>query len=112
MHESMPQFSASRSVPEAEDFAGTNLGASGQVCWPLAILPPSEGRGDRQFDVFPNPSSTIFYIKNKTGKIKELYNVLGELLLVTNKDEIEVRHFARGVYYLRCEGESKKVIVE
>ncbi|MBK7588113.1 MAG: T9SS type A sorting domain-containing protein [Bacteroidetes bacterium] len=61
--------------------------------------------------MYPNPSSTVCIIKNKQGK-KELYNVLGELIFSTKEDEIDVRHLSKGMCYLRCENEVKKVIIE
>ena len=81
------------------------------VCWPLS----SSEIGDKRYEtleVYPNPSSTSFFIKNRKGKKKELYNMLGTLLHSTFKDEIEVRNYAKGVYWIRCEGESRKVVVE
>jgi hypothetical protein len=62
--------------------------------------------------IFPNPSNNIFYIKNKKGKKKEMYNSVGELVLSTIKEEINVSHFSIGVYYLKCENVVKKVVVE
>ncbi|MBL7755368.1 MAG: T9SS type A sorting domain-containing protein, partial [Chitinophagaceae bacterium] len=50
--------------------------------------------------------------QNKQGKKKELYNVQGELLFSTKEDVIDVKHLARGMYYLRVEHEVKKVVVE
>ncbi|MBK8685694.1 MAG: T9SS type A sorting domain-containing protein [Bacteroidetes bacterium] len=76
--------------------------ASG-ICWPLS-------QSERECD--PNPSSTVFIIQNKHGKKKELYNVQGELLFSTNEDVIDVKSFAKGMYYLRVEGQVKKVVVE
>lgn len=97
---------ASTSPPNMPDF---NLGKL-EPCWPLSN---EELRiTNEELEVYPNPSSTVFYIKNKQGKQKELYTMLGELLYTTTKDEIEVRNFAKGVYYLRCEGMSKKVVIK
>ena len=62
--------------------------------------------------VYPNPSSTVFIVQNKHGKKKELYNAQGELLFSTKEDVIDAKHFARGMYYLRVEGQVKKVVVE
>jgi hypothetical protein len=93
--------------PDMPDF---NLGASGQVCWPLSQS-ESEVRS-AEWVVYPNPSSTVFIVQNKHGKKKDLYNVQGELLFSTNEDVIEVKHFAKGMYYLRVEHEVKKVIIE
>ncbi|MBL7753979.1 MAG: T9SS type A sorting domain-containing protein, partial [Chitinophagaceae bacterium] len=90
--------------PDMPDF---NLGASGQVCWPLSQS-ESEVRS-AEWVVYPNPSSTDFIIQNKQGKKKELYNVQGELLFSTKEDVIDVKHLARGMYYLRVEHEVKKV---
>ncbi|MBK8144717.1 MAG: T9SS type A sorting domain-containing protein [Bacteroidetes bacterium] len=97
---------ASTSPPNMPDF---NLGPL-LPCWPLENSQLAVGC--KQLEVYPNPSSTIFYIKNVNGKKKELYNVLGELLFSTKADEINVKYFAKGMYYIRCENESKKVIIE
>ncbi|MBL7753299.1 MAG: T9SS type A sorting domain-containing protein [Chitinophagaceae bacterium] len=93
--------------PDMPDF---NLGASGQVCWPLSQS-ESEVRS-AEWVVYPNPSSTVFIVQNKHGKKKELLNVQGELLFSTKEDIIDVKHLARGMYYLRVEGQVKKVVVE
>jgi len=44
---------------------------------------------------------------------------LGELLFSTKENEMDVRHFAKGMYYLRClpvgqtgENEIRKLIIE
>lgn len=80
------------------------------VCWPLAS---SEIRDVRdEMEVYPNPASSIFYIKNKIGKKKELYNFIGELMCTTTNDEIDISSFSRGVYFLKCGAEVSKVVVE
>ena len=81
-----------------------------EPCFPLSNE-VVKGEKD-EIEIFPNPTSTGFCIKNANGNKKELFNVLGELLFSTKADEINVRHFAKGIYYLRCENESKKVIIE
>ncbi len=81
-----------------------------EPCFPLSNE-VVKGEKD-EIEIFPNPTSTVFCIKNANGNKKELFNVLGELLFSTKADEIDVRHFAKGIYYLRCENESKKVIIE
>ena len=86
-------------------------------CWPLESSEIKVVSSEMQ--VYPNPSSSVFYIKNRIGKKKALYNVTGELLFSTKEDEIDVSRLAKGVYYIKClsEGQSgedgvKKVIVE
>jgi hypothetical protein len=87
-----------------------DYGLGAKTCWPLESM--QYAVGSEQLEVYPNPSSTVFIIQNKHGKNKGLYNVLGELIFSTKEDEINVRYFARGVYYIRCEGESRKVVIE
>ncbi len=86
-------------------------------CWPLESSEIKVVSSEMQ--VYPNPSSSVFYIKNRIGKKKTLYNVTGELLFSTKADEIDVSRLAKGVYYIKClsEGQTgedgvKKVIVE
>ncbi|MGI9192201.1 MAG: T9SS type A sorting domain-containing protein, partial [Chitinophagaceae bacterium] len=87
------------------------LGAdTSKTCWPLATNQLSNF--NEALEVYPNPSSSVFYIKNKQGKKKELFTMLGELLFTTTKDEIDVRRYSKGVYYLRCEHAVRKVVVE
>ena len=93
------------SPPNMPDF---NLGA--KTCYPLTIT--QLVKAPEPLNVFPNPSSTLFYIHNKKGKKKELFNCAGVLVFSTTKDEIEVSHLAKGFYYIMCDGASKKVIVE
>lgn len=83
-----------------------------KVCSPEAVAPSPQGEGWGEVVVYPNPSLSIFYIKNKKGKQKQLLNLLGEVLLVTSKDEIDASSFAKGIYFIRCEGQTKKVIIE
>jgi hypothetical protein len=87
------------------------LGAdTSKTCWPLATNQLSIL--NEALEVYPNPSSSVFYFKNKQGKKKELFTMLGELLFTTTKDEIEVSRYSKGVYYLRCEHAVRKVVVE
>ena len=94
--------------PTIPDF---NLGATGQVCWPLSMS-EFENLKMSELEVYPNPSSNIFYIKNKQGKKKELFTMLGELLFTTTKNEIEVYNLPKGIYLFRCESQVRKVVVE
>jgi hypothetical protein len=83
--------------------------------WPLSI-PNSPMGGEKMLEVYPNPSSTIVYFKynkNTNAKLKkDIYTSVGQLLLTTYQDEINVSHFSKGIYYIRCEGITKKLVVE
>lgn len=65
--------------------------------------------------VYPNPARTTLYINTssslKTTK-KELFNAIGQLIYSTTKNEIDISGFAEGIYYLKCMGVCKKVIIK
>jgi hypothetical protein len=67
---------------------------------------------DEMLEVYPNPTNSVIYIKNKKGKKKELYNLVGELLFTTTKDEIEVYNLPKGIYLFRCESQVRKLVVK
>ncbi len=99
-------------------------------CWPVGLLnpPPNNGAGTEGLEVYPNPASS--YIEVRCEKVNgvasylamtrvEMYNAVGQC--VYRKEvaslrqlamTIDVSGFAKGVYYVRCEGISKKVIIE
>jgi hypothetical protein len=43
---------------------------------------------------------------------KELYNSVGQLVLSTKENEIDVRNLSKGIYYLKVGNQTKKVVVE
>jgi hypothetical protein len=97
------------SPPNVPDF---NLGADVSLlpCWPLSneeLIMKSE-----EWVVYPNPSNTTLTIKNKKGKKKELYNSVGQMIYSTTKEVIDVSGFSKVIYFIKCEGEVKKVVVE
>jgi hypothetical protein len=61
---------------------------------------------------YPNPALGAIYIKHKDGKKKRLYNTLGQLLLETNTPMFDVSRLSKGIYFVQCDGEMKKVVVE
>ena len=91
-----------------------------QPCWPLS----SSEIGDVSSEmlvVYPNPASTSLTIELITTKKwlvpMEMYNMVGELVLKTNiqsqtKVQINISSLPKGVYVIRCEGVSQKVVVE
>lgn len=83
-------------------------------CWPLSneeLIMKNE-----ELVVYPNPSSTKISIKYVTAKheavYKQLYNSIGQLILSTKENEIDVHNLSRGIYYLKVGNQSKKVVIE
>ena len=93
--------------PDMPDFT---IGTSNTTCWPLAT--PSIENNREALLVYPNPSHTTFYFKNKTGQRKYLYNTLGQLIRTTQSNEMDIRGVPPGLYYVQCDGETRKVVVE
>ena len=75
-------------------------------------LPGPPRVGVHELVVYPNPASSKLIIENGELKMKELYNAVGQLIFSTKADEIDVSHFAKGVYYLKCGILIRKVIIE
>lgn len=83
----------------------------GGNCWPDEVE-EFANEIDNDLQVFPNPASTILFVKTSLSSKRELYNALGQLIYTTTKNEIDVSKFAKGMYYLRCGFHVKKVIIE
>ena len=96
------------SPPNVPDF---NLGADASMlpCAPLGSLKLTF---QNEMLVYPNPVNSLLQIKNRKGKKKETYDCIGQMIYSTMSDEINVSSFAKGIYFIKCEGETKKVIVE
>ncbi len=90
-----------------------------QPCWPLEVSGIS--KEFPKLSCYPNPASTsltIELITNKKGLFQiEMYNMVGEIVLKTDiqsqtKVQINISSLPKGVYVIRCEGASQKVVVE
>jgi len=92
--------------PDMPDF---NLGPQPGPCWPLG---QSEKQEAEPLEVYPNPSTTVVYIKNAIGKKKEFYSITGQWLFSTSADEVDVSGWSKGVYVLRAGARRVKVVVE
>lgn len=88
-----------------------NYSLSGNGCWPDGNV--EVDKLEDKLVVYPNPSNNKFRIicKNPNSK-KELYNSVGQLVITTFKNEIDVSNYSKGVYYLRCGFQTKKLIIE
>ena len=86
-----------------------NYGLGAKVCFPDGV---KEVEKNYTLEIYPNPSTSLFYIKNADKKKKELYNSVGQLIFSTSKNEIDVSNYSKGIYYLRCGIQTKKIIIE
>ncbi len=92
------------------------LGAdTGVVCWPLAIS-QLVNEPMSKLEVYPNPANEKFQIKAENPSAaadkKELYNSIGQLIFTTKENEIDVRNYTKGIYYLKVGNEVWKIVIE
>jgi hypothetical protein len=87
-----------------------NLGALEHPCWPLAISTVQPTINN--FIVYPNPAHNEIKIEKGKSKTKELYNYIGQLIFTTTQNKIDVSKYPRGLYFVKCGSEVKRVILE
>jgi hypothetical protein len=69
--------------------------------------------------VYPNPSTNKLFIQEKTNLQKfqiKILNPVGEIVLISNKKEIDVQGLPNGVYFVNFETDnfisSKKIVIQ
>jgi hypothetical protein len=62
--------------------------------------------------LYPNPTRGLVYIRSElaVGEVK-VYNLIGCLLLKTNRQPVDLSHFGSGIYLIGVNGIMSKVIV-
>ncbi len=95
---------------ELEHVCGNRFGAR------TATFKSSTGKEDIQantFQIYPNPTSDVIRISGCDSEVK-LYNTSGVLLgtyqVNNGMVEISLSRFAKGVYFINCDGNTHKVI--
>jgi hypothetical protein len=86
------------------------------ACVQVMGIGMDEYSNDDKIIIYPNPAHDKIYISstssdNQNSK-KELYNTVGQVILTTYENEIDVSNFVKGVYYMRYGQFVEKVIVE
>jgi len=88
------------------------------ICWPLGIA-QLNNEAIRQLSVYPNPVSAVLNFELVISANEEvsfgLYNTLGQLIKSgkiwsNKKTELDLTDTAPGLYYLNCQGLSRKVM--
>jgi hypothetical protein len=102
-------------VPQGNYSAGTppcmpNYSLGAKVCDPEGV--EDVEKEDMELLVYPNPSTSKLHISTKSKANRLLYNSVGELIISTRKNEIDISHLPRGVYFLKVGNMVRKVIVE
>jgi hypothetical protein len=87
-----------------------NYSLGAKLCYPEGI--DDVVKDDIELLVYPNPSTSKLHISTKSKANRLLYNSVGELIISTRKNEIDISNLPRGVYFLKVGNMVKKVIVE
>ncbi|HNB82133.1 MAG TPA: T9SS type A sorting domain-containing protein, partial [Chitinophagaceae bacterium] len=67
---------------------------------------------EKEYLVFPNPAHHELCFRGAEGYSKELYDVMGKLIMTTKWDVMDVHDIPAGIYFLRCQNKTLKVIIE
>ena len=62
-----------------------------------------------QMNVFPNPCSEILNIING-NRLKKIYSSEGEIVMTTDKNQVDVSHLSEGIYVIKSNKKSKMFI--
>jgi len=101
-------FGGLTTPPNMPDYT---LGAdTSKPCWPLQNQNVKEKVNE--WVVYPNPTHNKLIIQQAQGEQKIMYNAIGQVLFTTLKDEIDVSHFPKGLYFISCAHKTKKVLVD
>lgn len=74
----------------------------------------SEHSGSQTFSIIPNPSEGKFTISSRQGTIKkvEVFDLFGRKVLESKEPEIDMRKYAKGVYFVRAGELVRKLVIQ
>jgi uncharacterized repeat protein (TIGR03803 family) len=68
---------------------------------------------DNKIFVFPNPANNIIQIRNiNSNKLKKIYNSVGQLMISTFNNDIDISQYGAGIYYLQIDHKYTKIVIE
>ena len=62
------------------------------------------------FIIYPNPATHIIYIGNNKKETINIYNSVGELVISTKKNKINIKNLAAGIYFVKTESQTSQFI--
>lgn len=76
--------------------------------WPLGV---EQQASNQSFTLFPNPTTGIITIKGTEGPVQVL-NVFGQVVLHSSETELDLSTYPRGVYFVRTEEGTRKIVLQ
>jgi hypothetical protein len=107
-------------VSGASNYVNYNLGPAEYICWPDGV-PTYNTSTNIPWSLYPNPSNGIVRItlpdQAPSGSKWQVYNVTGSLvaqgiLQSGTQTYLNLNDLAKGVYYVKCLGSAKKLVLE
>ena len=62
------------------------------------------------FQIYPNPATHIIYIENKNKETINIYNIIGELVISTKEENIDVKNLPSGIYFVKVSNKISQFI--
>lgn len=78
---------------------------------PPVNIPPINRADQKNIIIYPNPTTGLFTVAGTTGEIW-VYDLFGRLVLQTNKPQVDMRGYAKGMYVWRVEETRGKLVIE
>ena len=74
------------------------------------VTTQSNNESLESFHIFPNPSTNTLYIKNSENQYYKLFNIYGEVIMISNKNKINIGNLSKGVYFINLNRKTYKFI--
>lgn len=80
-------------------------------CSPATLV--DECNSDETFEVYPNPAHDVLYIEGEDIGMVEIYNAYGQRVFIDeNVNKINVSGFSSGIYMVKVNGTTKKIVIK
>jgi len=67
---------------------------------------------NKTVNIFPNPAKDFIYIESNEALEVKLYDLLGNEILTTKENEINISNLSEGIYFIHVNNYTQKVIVQ
>jgi hypothetical protein len=108
------QFQIQSFIGGLPNIPNFNLDGSNPNCWPLGLVEALVQ--DKLMQIIPNPAMETFIVQKVYANTIQLLNMLGQVVQVqtvtNNKATFNVGAYARGVYFVKADGQVFRVVLE
>lgn len=99
-----------------EAFGSAYYYIDGVSVYDVAMLGIEQVKSSLQINIYPNPVSNIIHIETKEMEGIKLYDLLGNEILSTKENEIDMSNLTNGVYFIKASTKenslTQKIIIQ